>query len=74
MSTTLEFENEFRNNIREKLTLEKLENGAVLVTTLQEEECDACWADNALFSMTSCTIPKGQVIQVIKFLTACLED
>lgn len=73
--TTLELENrnENRAEIREKLTFEKLENGSVLVTTLQEEDCDGCWADNALFSMTSCTLPKEQIVQVIEFLTESLE-
>ena len=73
--TTLELENrnENRVEIQEKLTFEKLENGSVLVTTLQEEDCDACWVDNALFSMTSCILPKEQIVQVIEFLTESLE-
>lgn len=70
----LENKNENRAEIQEKLTFEKLENGSVLVTALQEEDCDACWADNALFSMTSCTLPKEQIMQVIEFLTACVEE
>lgn len=69
MSTTLELENrnENRAEIREKLTFEKLENGSVLVTTLQEEDCDACWADNALFSMTSCILPKNRLFKLLNF-------
>ena len=69
----LEHENENRNNIKENLTLEKLGNGSVLITTLQTEDCDACWVDNALFSMTSCTLQKEEVTKVIEFLTKCLE-
>lgn len=71
--TTLELENEYKQDIREKLTLEKLENGSILVTTLQEEDADTWCVDNAFFIMTSCTISKEQIKEVIEFLTKSLE-
>ena len=73
MSTTLELENENRANFREKLTLEKLEDGTVQVTVLEEEYCDSCWSDNAQFHIATCTLPKEHIVQVIGFLTTCLE-
>ena len=71
--TTLELENEYKQDIREKLSLEKLENGSILVTALQEEDCDSCWVDNALFSMTEYTLSREQIEEVIEFLTKSLE-
>lgn len=73
MNTILELENENRTNFLEKVTLEKLEDGSVQVTALEEEYCDACWRDNAQFSMATCTLPKEQIVQIIEFLTTCLE-
>ena len=69
----LENKNENRAGIREKLTLEKLENDSILVATFQVEEADTWCVDNAFFIMTSCTISKEQIKEVIEFLTKSLE-
>ena len=71
MSTVLELEN--RTNFREELTFEKLENNSVLVTVMVDEISNPGWRDNELFSMMEYAMSKEQIVQVIEFLTTCLE-
>lgn len=74
MSTTLELENENRTRYREELSFEKQEDGTVLVTAIEDNNNPFGFRDNGLFDMCEYTMSKEQIIQVIKFLTACLED
>lgn len=75
MSTTLELENENRRRkLREELTLEKQEDGTILVTAIEDENKGYGYRDDSLFSMVEYTLSKEQIKEVIEFLTTCLEE
>lgn len=74
MNTTLELENENTTRHREELTIEKNKDGSVLLTVVEDENSGGGWYDNALFSMSSYTLSKEQVDQVIKFLSQSEEE
>lgn len=75
MSATLELENENRRRkLREELTLEKQEDGTILVTAIEDENKGYGYRDDSLFSMVEYTLSKEQIKEVIEFLTACLEE
>lgn len=70
----LEFENENTKHHREELTLEKLEDGSVLVTAIKDENNWCGFRDNSLFNIAEYTLSKEQVAQVIEFLSRNLEN
>lgn len=75
MSTTLELENENRTRYREELSFEKQEDGTVLVTAVEDNNNNPYgYRDNGLFDMCEYTLSKEQIMQVIEFLTACVEE
>lgn len=74
MSTTLELENENRTRYREELSFEKQEDGTVLVTAIEDNNNPYGYRDNDLFNRGEYTMSKEQIIQVIEFLTACVEE
>ena len=69
----LELENENTKHNREELTLEKLEDGSVLVTAIKDENNWYGFKDNSLIDIAEYTLSKEQVAQVIEFLTKSLE-
>lgn len=74
MSTTLELENENSTRYREELSFEKQEDGTVLITAIEDNNNPFGFRDNGLFDMCEYTLSKEQIVQVIEFLTTCLED
>ena len=74
MSTTLELENENRTRYREELSFEKQEDGTVLVTAIKDDNNPHGYRDHDLFNRGEYTLSKEQVIQVIEFLTSCVEE
>lgn len=74
MSTTLELENENRTRYREELSFEKQEDGTVIVTAVEDNNNPYGYRDNGLFDMCEYTLSKEQIMQVIEFLTACVEE
>ena len=72
--TTLELENENRRRkLREELTLEKQEDGTILVTAIEDENKGYGYRDDSLFSMVEYTLSREQIKEVIEFLTKSLE-
>lgn len=74
MSVTLELENENRTRYREELSFKKLKDGTVLVTAIEDNNNPHGYRDNDLFNRGEYILSKEQIVQVIEFLTTCLEE
>lgn len=74
MSTILELENENRTRYREELSFKKLKDGTVLVTAIEDNNNPHGYRDNDLFNRGEYILSKEQIVQVIEFLTACVEE
>lgn len=70
----LELENENRTCLREELSLEKLKDNSVLVTVVVDENTGYGYRDDSLLNISSYTLSKEQIVEVIDFLTKSLNN